>query len=241
MVFLYRDCKIFYKFVDRKKRITNIYLHGWGQNGESLLFCNDFLKKENSLYVDFPPFGRSGNNIKDWTIFTYANMIISLIEKLKLEKVNLIGHSFGGRVTIIVSALLKNKVKRIVLVDSAGMKPKRHLKYYLNVFRYKIKKKMGKNISNFGSEDYKKLNSNVKNVFVNVVNTSLETFLPMIKCETLIIFGEKDKETPIYMAKKLNKGIKRSRLCVLEGCGHFCFNDKKFEFVNLLKNFIEEN
>lgn len=239
MVFVYRDVKIFYKFVNRKKNVTNIYLHGWGQNWESLQFCDEYLKNENSLFVDFPPFGKSEDNIKDWSIFTYANMIICLIEKLELSKVNLIGHSFGGRVSIIVSSILKNRVNKLVLVDSAGMKPRRNLKYHFDVFRYKIRKKLGKDISKLGSDDYKKLNSDAKKVFVNIVNTNLESFLPMIKCKTIIIFGENDNVTPIYMAKRLNKGIKNSKLCLIKDAGHFCFVDKRFEFVNLLKEFVE--
>ncbi len=239
MEFIYRDVKIFYKLKNRKKYVTNIYLHGWGQNWKSLEFCDDYLRNENSLFVDFPPFGESGKDIKDWSIFTYANMIVRLIEKLNLENVNLIGHSFGGRVSIIVSSILKNRVNKLVLVDSAGMKPRRNLKYRFDVFRYKLRKKLGKNISNFGSDDYKNLNSDAKKVFVNIVNTNLESFLPMIKCRTIILFGEKDNVTPIYMAKRLNKGIKNSKLCLIRNAGHFCFVDKRFEFVNLLKEFVE--
>ena len=54
----------------------------------------------------------------------------------------------------------------------------------------------------------------------------LDNFLDKIENQTLIIFGEKDRETPLYMAKSLNAGIKNSSLKIIKNAGHFCFIDK---------------
>ena len=88
MKYIYRDCEIYYQFDDLKADVTNIYLHGWGCDHKSLLFCQEVLKDQNSLFVDFPPFGKSGKP-KDWSVFTYANMIVSLCQHLKIKKINL--------------------------------------------------------------------------------------------------------------------------------------------------------
>lgn len=239
MEFTYRENKIYYKFVDRKKSVTNIFLHGWGQNHTSLFFCEEYIRHENSLYIDLPPFGKSGKNLLTWSIFTYANMVIALIEKLKIEKFNLIGHSFGGRISIIVASICKEKTLKIVLIDSAGMKPKRKLSYHFKVWRYRKLKRKGLDTSKFGSDDYKNLDEAQRKVFVSIVGTHLENFLPTIKAKTLIIFGENDKTTPLYMARRLNDGIENSFLYIMKDAGHFCFDDNRFEFVSLLKNFVE--
>ena len=237
MIYKYRGAKIFYKFHDRRKEITNIFLHGWGCDHSKML-CFDALKNQNSLFVDFPPFGKSGDEIKGWTIFTYANMLISLCEHLKIEKFNLIGHSFGGRVAILIAVLCRQKINKLVLLASAGMKPKRTMKYYFKVFAYKIKKKLHRDISKYGSEDYRNMKDEIKPVFVNIVSTHLEEFAPLIESETLIINGNMDKETPHYMAKRLHKKIKNSTLEILKDCGHFCFEEKRVETMLLVKRFL---
>lgn len=238
MVYLFNNIKIFYDFKSNNSKITNVYLHGWGCDHTSFLFCNDYLKKENSLFIDFPPFGQS-ETPQDWTIFTYANMVISLCEHLELKNVNLIGHSFGGRVAIIMSVLCKQQVEKVVLVDSAGIKPKRKISYYFKVYSYKIRKKLKKDTSNYGSCDYLALDQNMRKIFNNIVNTHLDDFLSYIKAETLIVFGENDATTPPYMAKKIKKKIRNSKLVFLENAGHFCFVDRRLEFLNVVKNFIE--
>ncbi len=238
MIFNFKNIAIFYHFKSRKSDVTNIFLHGWGCDHESFLFCEEFLENGNLLFVDFPPFGKSEKPI-DWTIFTYANMLISLCEHLGVKKFNLIGHSFGGRVAILVSVICKSMVEKVVLVDSAGLKPRRSFAYWWRVWRYKIRKRLGKDVSNFGSCDYLALDLQMRNVFNNIVTTHLDDFLPYIKAETLILFGKDDKVTPVYMAKKLKRKIKNAKLILLSGAGHFCFVDRRIEFVTELKNFLE--
>lgn len=236
MKYLYRDTEIFYKFIDHNSAITNVFLHGWGCDHKSLLFCHQ-VSNNNCLFVDFPPFGESGK-ITDWSIFTYANMLIALCQHLNLKKINLIGHSFGGRVAIIYSVLKKVDVEKLVLIDSAGLKPKRSLSYYFKVYSFKFKRALGKNVSNYGSCDYLALDDDMRKVFVSIVNTHLDDFLPYINAQTLIIFGSEDKVTPLYMAKKFHKKIKNSKLLVLNGAGHFCYIDRKVKFILALEEFL---
>lgn len=239
MKFTYRDCEIFYKHIERKSMATDIFLHGWGCDHTSLLFCND-LTKNSCLFVDFPPFGKSGKSLEDWNVFTYANMVIALCKKLKITNFNLIGHSFGGRIAIIVAVLCKGETNSLVLIDSAGVKPRRSLNYYVKVGTYKLKRRLGLDVSKYGSCDYLALTPNMRKVFNSIVNTHLDEFLPYIKCDTLIVFGENDKTTPIYMAKRLHKKIKSSRLVIVGNAGHFSYVDRRLEFSKILKDFLQK-
>ena len=238
MIKNFRDANIFYRFFDKKSEVVNIYLHGWGADHKSLLFCHKYIKNQSSLFIDFPPFGGSTSAISDWTVFTYANMVASLCSHLGIKKFNLIGHSFGGRISIILAVLCKAEVNKVVLVDSAGLKPRRSLGYYFKIWTYKLKKKLGMDVSKYGSCDYKALPANMRKIFNSIVNTHLDDFLPFIKAQTLIIFGENDTTTPVYMAKKLKRKIKNSKLILLPGAGHFCFVDRRLEFLTELKTFL---
>jgi len=236
--YCFSNVNIKFNFVDNGG-VVNIFLHGWGRD---LNDFEDIIKTKNNtswLALDFPPFGKSGQPF-DWNIYTYANMLISLIRHLKIEKFNLIGHSFGGRVAIIVAGMEKDKINKLVLIDSAGMKPKRSIRRKFKIFKYKVYKKLKLNLEKFGSNDYKKLNNNMKKIFSNVVSTYLEENAKLVKAKTLIVFGKNDTETPIYMAKRLNKIIENSKLEIIENAGHFCFLDRKIKFCEILNEFLED-
>ena len=59
-----------------------------------------------------------------------------------------------------------------------------------------------------------------------------------IKNSTLVIVGDKDRETPLYMAKKINRGITGSKLCVIKNAGHFAFIDKPQQFNGEVTEFL---
>ena len=111
MIFRYREVEIFYEFEDKQTEIVDVFLHGWGCSGETLKFCRNYTTNS-TLFVDFPPFGKSGDNIVGWTVFTFANMLIALCAHLQINCFNLIGHSFGGRIAIIVAAICKEKTNK---------------------------------------------------------------------------------------------------------------------------------
>ncbi|WDU83729.1 alpha/beta fold hydrolase [Caloramator sp. Dgby_cultured_2] len=103
----------------------------------------NYLASKFEVYaIDFPGFGQSSLPSKAWGVGDYTDMLNKLFDKLNIEKASLIGHSFGGRVSIMFSALYPEKVEKVVLVDSAGIIPKRTLKYYFKVYKFKLFKKL---------------------------------------------------------------------------------------------------
>ncbi len=240
MIYNYNGVNVYYTFFNKKSRNPIILLHGWGSNCE---IFNEIVKSfpdKSFLAVDFPPFGKSDSVVEGWGIFTYVSMLISLCEHLGIEQCNLVGHSFGGRVAIIFSAIKCTDVQSCVLIDSAGMKPKYSIKRQFKIIKYKLKKYFGKSVENMGSKDYLALSPEMRKTFINIVNTFLEGYCEMITAKTMIIWGENDTETPIYMAKKLNKKIRNSRLEILNDAGHFSFLDCPLQTYRLLKEFWEE-
>ena len=236
MFITYKKTKVNYEIVgDGQTDI--VFLHGWGGNINSFKFlCKHLTFSFRAMFIDFPPFGKSGELKQPLTIYDYAEMVERIVKKEKFRNYIFVGHSFGGRVSLILS---NNKdVKKLVLIDSAGLKPKRSLMYYIKVYSYKLIKKLGIKV-NAGSKDYRNLSPVMKKTFVNIVNTNLEKYAKMIKIPTLIIWGKKDKDTPMYMAKKLNKLINNSNLIVFSNAKHFSYIDNLPIFVNVLNNFCE--
>lgn len=237
MFFNYSGTKVHYKCSGKREGKVLVLLHGWGCDIDAFKVVGSLKKDYKVVELSFPPFGKS-DEPEGWNIFSYANMVISLCEHLNIEKACFLGHSFGGRVAILISVIQPQLVEKLVLVDSAGMKPRRKISYYIKTATYKVKKKLGLKIENLGSKDYVVLSPNMKRVFTSIVSTHLEEYASMIKQKTLIIFGEADKETPLYMARRLNKLIKNSTLVVMKNCGHFCYLEKPYEFNKLVTEFL---
>ena len=118
-----------------------------------------------------------------------------------------------------------------------GLK-KRIKKLTFNILSKFIDKKK---LTKFYSKDYLALNPIMQQSFVKIVNEHLDYTLNGISNKTLIIFGEDDRETPLYMAKKLNKNIKNSNLIIIKNAGHFCFIDKPLAFNKAVEDFLLNN
>ena len=240
MVFTYNGIKVHYSQYGDKSEKPCLLLHGWGASSEVFAGLMQHFPNKNFITIDFPPFGKSENEPIDWNIFTYVSMVMSLCEHLHIATCDVLGHSFGGRVAILLAALKKQLVANLILVDSAGIHPKRSIKYYYKVYKYKIYRHFGKAISNAGSSDYQKLSPQMKKVFVSIVNQDLEEYCLRIHANTLIVFGKNDKDTPIYMAKSFKKLIRNSKLEILDDAGHYSFLDSPLSFYRLLGQFWEE-
>ena len=163
-----------------------------------------------------PGFGKSQLPPTAWDTSDYAQFVTAFLEKFDIPKVHLIGHSFGGRISIIISAEHPEKVDKLILVDSAGIKPRRTVKYYLRVGVAKVGKsirrcgKYGVLVANamsarVGSKDYQDA-GDMRATLVKVVNQDLRALLPRITASTLLIWGEDDKDTPVSIRTDYGKG-----------------------------------
>jgi pimeloyl-ACP methyl ester carboxylesterase len=244
---------IFYKKAGKGKKI--VLLHGWGGRADSFLPVFNYLSLKYEVYaIDFPGFGESSTPDKPWGVEDYKNMLLKFFDRLGIEKASLVGHSFGGRVSIMFSAENPERVEKLVLVDSAGIIPKRTFKYYFKVYRFKLAKKAflmfasGKDkqekldrfYKKYGSSDYKDA-GNLRQTFVKVVNQDLRGYLPKIKASTLLIWGENDQDTPLYFAKIMEKEIPDAGLVVFKDAGHYSYLDKLYDFNVIVSKFFEGN
>jgi len=223
-----------------------ILLHGWGTDLSSFDPIANELEEKFKIYkLDFPGFGKSDPPQTVWGVEDYTKFLEKFVLENNISDPIIIGHSFGGRVALLYSS--RNNVKKLILFDAAGVKPKRPLKYYIKVYSFKLFKKIlpviiGKTkadekINQYrkqaGSSDYNNAVGIMRNILVKVVNEDLKHVMPNIKAPTLLIWGEHDTATPVSDAKIMEKLIKDSGLVVIKNAGHFSFLDKTYD-VNLI-------
>lgn len=232
-----------------------LLLHGWGGRADSFLPVAKGLEAERTVYrLDFPGFGESETPKSTWNVTDYAECTAQWLRAQGLEKIDVVAHSFGGRVSIVLASAYPELVGKLVLVDSAGIIPKRSFKYKVKVALAKfgkailnlpgigtLLKKLGVEAAlrrRTGSADYRDLNEAMREIFVQVINQDLEPFLPLIKASTLLVWGEKDVDTPVAYGKIMEQKIPDAGLVILPGAGHFSYLDQLPWFMKILRNFL---
>ena len=260
MIFEYKELNINYEIFDEQQEINNnkrplLLLHGWMAQIESWAPVYMYFCKTRPVYViDFPGQSGKSSELKEaWGVPEYAEMVHEFIKHNNIEGCDVIGHSFGGRVIIYLSSRYDKLFSKIVLTDAAGVKPKMTLKRFFRIYSYKLAKnimkiflskekfkaKMEEMRKKRGSSDYALLDSELKREsFKKIVELDLKKNLKNIKNSTLLVWGENDQDTPLYMAKIMEKEIKDSGLVVLDNAGHFSYLDNTNKYLLVVDAFI---
>lgn len=213
-----------------------MYLHGWGASIE--LMTPIMIEGYLNVMIDFFGHGGTPREDRELHLIDYVKSVEQLLDYLSIRHATVVGHSFGGRVAIRLSLLRPDLVDKLVLIDSAGVRPRFSLRRATRVLAYKLKRMLKLDVSRYGSTDYLALEGVDKKTFVNIVNEHLNKYLGLIDKPTLIIWGEKDVDTPMYMANILRKRIKNSGLVVLENEGHFGYIYQADRVRRVIKSFL---
>ncbi len=228
-----------------------IIMHGWGCNVDTVASIENLFKgKMRVINVDLPGHGKSSEPPSVWGIEDFTSLMEKFISRLELKRPSLIGHSFGGRISILLSS--RGEVDKVVLVDSAGIKPKRSLSYYWKVYSFKAMKHMvmllfgKKNGAEIveklrgkkGSADYRNSSPRMRAIMSRCVNEDLKYAMPSIKAPVLLVWGEDDTATPLSDAKTMKSLIPDAGLVSFPGCGHYSFLDNPFGFKAAVSSFF---
>lgn len=213
-----------------------VLLHGWGQNQYMMKFLADhFCDHYKVVNMDLPGFGQSDEPDEVWDVQMYADGLHELLEQLHIERPILIAHSFGARIAIRYAICYP--VDRMVLTGAAGIKKKHGITYYMRVYTYKMLKKMNI-MTNMGSNDYQNASLIMRGVLVASVEEDLRECLCHIPCTTLLVWGEKDTQTPLWMGKIMEKEIPDAALVIMKKEDHFAYFHQSLHFTRIVEAFL---
>ncbi len=230
-----------------------LLLHGWGCNTTTFNAIRPFLEARfRVLTIDFAGFGQSDEPHEVWGVEEYTRSVEALAKAEGIENPILIGHSFGGRVSIVYAS--RNKTQKVILVDAAGVKPRRSLSYYRKVYTFKLLKRILPLIvgrkraeamiearrSKAGSSDYNQATPMMRAILSKCVNEDLCHLMPKIEAPTLLFWGEKDTATPLADAKRMEKLIPDAGLVTVAGAGHFAFLENTPLFLRVAESFLQK-
>ena len=227
-----------------------LVLHGWGASIETVHPIVAGLEKIATVHaLDLPGFGQSELPTEPWGVEEYQAFVERFMEALSIDRATVIGHSNGGRIAIRMAATAPARVERLVLVDSAGIRPKRTLRWYRRVALAKIGKyaarlfgRPGERLREVllgraGSTDYLAAGE-MRPTLVRLVNSDLREHMPNVKVPTLLIWGSDDTDTPLSAAREMERLIPDAGLVVLESAGHYSYLDQPTRFARIVAHFI---
>jgi pimeloyl-ACP methyl ester carboxylesterase len=227
-----------------------LVLHGWGARIEAMTPILNGLSPTLTMHaVDLPGFGETGLPPQTWGVAEYAEWTRSLIEALELDRPAVIAHSHGGRTAIRLATTHPELIGRLVLVDAAGIRPKRTWTYRRRVLKAKLAKHVLRRLGGPGrraqeriaarsaSSDYANAGP-LRPTFVRLVNEDLTPELPRVRASTLLIWGDQDDATPLSDGQTMERLIPDAGLVVLEGAGHFSYLDQAQRFNVIAGHFL---
>ncbi|MFQ3565668.1 MAG: alpha/beta hydrolase [Aggregatilineales bacterium] len=237
--------------------IPVVALHGWGVSGELMQPVLERLSPLGyRLYVpDLPGFGGTAAPPTAWSVYDYANWIIEYLDAHRLETVHLIGHSFGGRISLVLGAQHTHRIGKIALSNSAGVVSKQPPHIILRQRTYKLVRSGLEAIgahatahrlrewyaARYGSSDYRTAQGVMRETFVRVVTQDLLPVAAQVAKPTLLFWGEKDADTPLWQAHKLEKTLPDAGLIVFPSAGHYTYLEHLDDFIRIVDHFFKQS
>lgn len=241
-----------------------LVLHGWGVGSDSWVEAAVLLAQEGLatpehcakagyrvVVPDMPGFGKSAVPARAWMVDDYVEWVKHFAEALKLDKFVLIGHSFGGQVAAKFAAIYPNKVDKLILCAAAVIRRER-LGRRQKIARFLSKGKINKKYIPFGiypvlrkivyciggAKDYALAQGVMAEIFQNVSKYNALPYAYQVKTPTLIVWGDKDNETPVEDAHEINRAITGSRLEIISDAGHKLHRTHTQELAGIINSFL---
>lgn len=231
-----------------------LVLHGWGSSSDSWVDVMEILSGRGYKVIcpDFPGFGKSQPPIQPWSVTNYKEWLLRFIDFQGLDEFILLGHSFGGRIAIKFSVKYCDKVKALILCDSAGIRPELGFKSKMVSYIAHIGnvifsphiftrfKDGARNIfySFLRHKDYVKSDGIMREIIQKIINEDLLPYLSQIKIKTLLVWGKEDKLVPVKYSYIFKEQIKDSVLELLEDVGHSPHIEAPDKLSNIIVSFL---
>ena len=257
--FLFRERKVAYYTTGQGDPL--VLLHGWGSRSEWMFSLAEALSDIRTLiFLDFPGFGSSEAMKEPWTLEDYRSLLLHFLsDVLHIPSTDILVHSFGCRVLLpmLADETDRTHFQKVIITGGAGLTPKRSARYYAKSWFVKLLKapyallpgparerglarlRSSALWQRLGSSDYRQLSGPLRETFVKTVTHHLDTLLPQIGHEILLVWGKRDDATPLWMGEAMEQKIPGAVLVPIDNAGHYAFLDQPQQFQAIVRAYLE--
>lgn len=228
-------------------------LHGWGASLRNFWPVAERLAPKGYQFylLDLPGFGQTQIPPQPWGVADYMQFVLAYLDCVSLDRVAVLGHSFGGRIALMLAAEHPSRVSKMVLADSAGLRAPLSLKHRLrnmlartarttlDVLKLETLRTRLQETYNlrYASQDYLTAGP-LRETFLRVIEEDLTPFARRIQAPTVLIWGDRDADTPLWQGRKLEQLIPDAGLIIFQGAGHFAYQERLDEYVRIVDHFL---
>jgi len=195
-----------------------VFLHGWGANRENLRGIGVLFQHEYQVHlIDLPGFGETPLPPSDWGTPNYTDLVHQYLTERIKGPIVLVGHSFGGRVSLRLAARHLPQLRAFVLMGTPGLpahglSKARVRRWGIRTLRkllIAVKPLAGDgpvewHTRRYGSKDYLAAGA-LRSILVRTVNEDLTECARAVDRPVLLLWGADDTETPPALAFRYNE------------------------------------
>lgn len=258
-------------YTDEGEGEVILMIHGLGGSFYNFQGMTEILKSQYRIIrVDVPGMGLSefkGVNSSTDFFTDYSDFFQFFVEKLDIKSMHVMGNSLGGMLSWMITSEIPEKVKSLVLLNSAGYDIDKVLVHAAGPVRWKwfghiLDKGLPRFITDYclirpfydkSKVDPKELDyvylllnkegniHTLASLATSNQRPDIEQILHSINTPTLIIWGENDIIIPVEHANRFEKDIQNSQKIIYQNCGHMSMMEYPESVVHDFKQFWEEN
>ena len=248
----------YYKFYKRKN-IPVVFIHGVGLDHKMWFPQIRSFRNNSVLVYDLLGHGKTPLNKKNVNFEDFSNQLNNLLNNLNINKINLVGFSFGSLIALKYAKRFKKKVNKLVLISTVY---KRNNSEKNNVReRYKKAKKnipiSNSALNRWLSSKFIKLNPKIKKYILNTLDKNKEDHLNFLKSyklfsyfkdntkeieqintPSLILTGSKDQGSTVKMSENLSNKLINSHFFKITNAKHLCSIEYSSNVNMIIKKFL---
>jgi pimeloyl-ACP methyl ester carboxylesterase len=232
-----------------------VWAHGWGHSHANLLPLAEATRRSaRSLLLDLPGFGAAPPPPGAWGTEDYADAVAEWLAPMTVDAPAgpriWVAHSFGARVGLQLAARHPGLVDGLFLIAAAGLprrrSPTERVRFAARRWAFRAARVLTPDgparerlRERFGSADYRRAGP-LRPILVKAVTEDLTEVARTVRCPVVLIYGDRDTETPPDLGTRFNALMPNSRLVVLRGFDHWnVLTEGRHQIVQRLAEFLE--
>jgi len=216
---------------------TFLLLHGWGGNADSFTPISQYLARIPDCQVLTPSFLCPPREV--YTLDNYVADLENYLRQHNVTRCVVIAHSFGARLVALMNARYPQLFTQIIITGGAGLRC-RSFRVWWKVKWYRLLRRCGVRLQG-GSRDYRQLDANGKRTFQNIIHRDLTNEVAQITAPTLLIWGTRDKDTPLCQMRRWQRLVPHAEKICYRGKGHFAYLEDSARFINDVMRFLRKH
>jgi pimeloyl-ACP methyl ester carboxylesterase len=234
-----------------------VLVHGLGGRAEDWRDLAPYIARAGfRVYLpDLIGYGRSEKPADfSYSVHDEANVVVGFLDALGLKQVDLGGWSMGGAIAQHVAADHAERVRRLMLFDSAGLfvLPKWDIKLFTPDSAGQLDQlddllmPHPPKIPGFVARDILRVSDHRAWIIHRALATMLtgqdatDKLLPQLKMPVLILWGGEDKITPVELGAMMHRQLPQSEFDVIPGCGHLAPGQCAKEMAPKVVEFVKQ-